>query len=280
MQQLVLPSPAKINLCLRIIGKRADGYHNLQTIMQTLAFGDEIKLILRRDAQIILHNPIKGVPNVQNLIIRSAKILQQFAPNYGVDIYLVKNIPQGAGLGGGSSNAATVLLGLNKLWQLDFSLTKLAEFGLQLGADVPFFIYGKSALIEGIGEQITPIELRAKWCVLIMPPVSVATATIFKAKQLTRNSKTSKLCALLVDKQNDCTTTVMQLYTQVKQAIFLLNQYAKARLSGTGSSVFALFDDEKQAQKVMQAISPKMNCIVTQTLNRSLLHEQLTKSCN
>jgi len=274
--KLILPAPAKLNLCLKILGRRADGYHNLQSIMLPIYskhLCDKLTFIPRSDGQIKLHANIADLDYQDNLIWRSAVALKdKVANSLGVDIFLEKKIPMGAGLGGGSSDAATTLFGLNYLWQCNLSLQELAEIGLQLGADIPFFVYGDQALVEGIGERITPISCsRQNWFVVIVPDAYVQTAAIFQAKQLTRNSKPCKLHALLDDKQNDCMATVMQLYPQVRDTIIQLDKYAAARLTGTGSCVFAQVDSLDEAKELVSKIS-FARAFIAKGCNKSVLH--------
>jgi len=279
LNKLILPAPAKLNLCLKIIGRRKDGYHNLQSIMMPIKLFDKLTFIKRSDNKIKLHNQINNVTYFDNLIIKAAYLLQQQTNiNYGVDIYLNKKIPIGAGLGGGSSNAATTLLGLNYLWCANLSLSQLAELGLQLGADVPFFVHGVSALIEGIGEKISPLSnLAESWFLVVVPKTPVATSTIFNAKQLTRTSVACKLRDLLFDKQNDCAITVMQLYPEVQQAFNELNCFTKARITGTGSCIFGEFSSLLQAKKVANKLTQGTVFFISKGCNKSLLHSHLAR---
>src|SRR5690606_2274086 len=192
MTSLTLPAVAKLNLFLHITGRRSDGYHNLQTLFQLLNVGDELTFSLRQDHVLTLDCNDKALINNDNLVLRAANLLQQIAQQHGItagcDIYLDKRLPMGGGLGGGSSDAATTLLGLNKLWQLKLSTKKLAKLGLQLGADVPLFVYGHTAFAEGVGEQLTPVELATKLYLIVTPDCHVSTADIFTHPELTRNS--------------------------------------------------------------------------------------------
>ena len=186
---LILPAPAKLNLFLHITGRRADGYHELQTLFQFLDHGDTLGFRVREDGEIRLHGEIAGVPHDSNLIVRAARLLQQAsATPLGADLWLDKRLPMGGGIGGGSSDAATTLLGLDHLWQLNLGLDRLAELGLRLGADVPVFVRGRAAFAEGVGERLTPLDLDEPWFLVAVPQVSVSTAEIFSAPELTRNT--------------------------------------------------------------------------------------------
>src|SRR5690554_7837014 len=182
MPELILPAPAKLNRMLHIIGRRKDVYHELQTLFQFLDYGDELRLHLRDDSAIKLSPSLPGVPDASNLVVRAAHLLQaETGCTQGVDIHLTKRLPLGGGLGGGSSNAATILLGLNQLWRLGLSITRLAELGLQLGADVPVFVHGHAAWAEGVGERLTPVPLDTPWFVVVCPGIEIATAAVFGA---------------------------------------------------------------------------------------------------
>ena len=196
--ELRLPAPAKLNLMLHITGRRADGYHELQTLFQFLDFGDELGFAVRADGVIRLHSDIPGVVHDSNLIVRAARALQQQTGcTLGADIWLTKRLPMGGGIGGGSSDAATTLLGLNHLWQLHLDEDRLAELGLTLGADVPVFVRGRAAFAEGIGEKITPITLSEPWFLVAIPQVLVSTMKIFSDPELTRDTPTIKVRSLL-----------------------------------------------------------------------------------
>jgi len=279
LNKLVLPAPAKLNLCLKIISRKENGYHNLQTIMMPIKLFDKLTFIKRVDNKITLHNQINNVTPCDNLIFKAAVMLGNYTQSkYGADIYLNKKIPIGAGLGGGSSDAATTLLGLNYLWQTNLPLSKLAELGLNLGADVPFFVHGISALAEGIGEKITALgNLKESWFLVIVPKTSIATSVIFNAKQLTRNSTACKLCDLLFDKQNDCAITVMQLYPEVQLAFNELNRFTEARITGTGSCVFGEFSSLLQAKQVAKKLACSTVFFISKGCNKSLLHSHLAR---
>ncbi|QIM63223.1 4-(cytidine 5'-diphospho)-2-C-methyl-D-erythritol kinase [Pasteurellaceae bacterium Orientalotternb1] len=277
MQKHTFPSPAKLNLFLYINGRRTDGYHELQTLFQFLDFGDSLQISLRDDAEIVLENQIDGVTVEQNLIYRAAKLLQnQTACPLGANIAIEKNIPMGAGLGGGSSNAATVLVALNHLWQTGLDLEQLAELGLQLGADVPIFVRGFAAFAEGVGEKLTPCSPPEKWYLVLKPEVSISTALVFQHPDLPRDTPKRALAQLLASPfANDCEKIVRDHYSEVEDWLAWLLQYAPSRLTGTGACIFAEFENEADAQRVF-ALKPKqVQGFVAQGLNISPLHQQL-----
>jgi 4-diphosphocytidyl-2-C-methyl-D-erythritol kinase len=262
--ELILPAPAKLNLFLHITGRRGDGYHLLQTVFQLLDYSDEIKLSLREDNQINRiddftgASTLKNIPLETDLCIRAAKLLQANT-NFqgGVDISLNKKLPIGGGLGGGSSDAATVLQGLNHLWDCKLSNQELATLGLQLGADVPVFVHGQSAWAEGVGELLTPIELEQKWFLVIQPNVSVSTAEIFADQGLTRDCEALTITRFLKGSGSEKLNNVFEpivtkKYPQIAAAIEWLSSYSPARLTGTGSCIFASFLSEKAARQVLE----------------------------
>ena len=289
MDNLVWPAPAKLNLMLHITGQREDGYHELQTIFQFIDFVDELKFKLRSDDRIIRHCDDFDVPENEDIIISAANLLRQnflqknpsVKSHLGVDITLKKNIPMGAGLGGGSSDAATTLLVLNRLWEMQFSLDELAEMGLTLGADVPVFVCGFAAFAEGVGEKLSPISPAENWYLVLIPPVHVSTKEVFCNSQLTRDCSAIKLCDLSRHEwRNVCTPVVVKSYPEVSQAIDIINDYSKACMSGTGASVFSSFDTKAQAEDVLQKIrkNPAITTwisFVAKGLNQSPLHSLL-----
>jgi 4-diphosphocytidyl-2-C-methyl-D-erythritol kinase len=250
---LTLPAPAKLNLFLHITGQREDGYHLLQTVFQLLDYGDELSFSLRDDDQIILHCDTPELESDDNLVLRAARLLCEHCNScQGVDIELTKRIPTGAGLGGGSSDAATTLIALNHLWQCGLSREQLQTLGLRLGADVPVFVNGTSAWAEGIGEHLTPITLPTLYYLVLTPACHVATSRIFSHQELTRDTKAIRMAAFLAGQsRNDCEMLVRKLYPEVDATTKWLNQFAPARMTGTGSSVFASFDDEASAREVL-----------------------------
>ena len=252
MQALTLPAPAKLNLWLHIIGRRADGYHELETVFQFLDHGDELSFAVREDGVIRLHSDLDTVPHDSNLIVRAARQLQaQSGTPLGADIWLNKVLPMGGGIGGGSSDAATTLLGLAHLWQLEWDEDRLAALGLGLGADVPVFVRGHAAFAQGVGEQLTPVDPEQPWYVVLVPQVSVSTAEIFSHPQLTRDSLPLKMRPVPKgNSRNDCQPVVEQNYPEVRNALNSLGKFTEARLTGTGSCVFGAFPSKAEADKV------------------------------
>ncbi|KVV06796.1 MULTISPECIES: 4-(cytidine 5'-diphospho)-2-C-methyl-D-erythritol kinase [unclassified Pseudomonas] len=274
---LTLPSPAKLNLMLHILGRREDGYHELQTLFQFLDYGDEMTFSVRDDAKICLHTEFPGVPHDQNLIVRAAKLLQQHAAcPLGIDIRIKKVLPMGGGIGGGSSNAATTLLALNHLWQLDWDEDRLAALGLSLGADVPVFVRGHAAFAEGVGEILSPEYPEEPWYVVLVPQVSVSTAEIFSHPLLTRNSLPIKVRPVPKgNSRNDCEAVVTELYPDVRKALNLLGKYTEAKLTGTGSCIFGAFPNEADADKVLHLLTETHTGFVAKGSNVSMLHRTL-----
>lgn len=275
--QLSLPAPAKLNLMLHIIGRRADGYHLLETLFQFLDYADTLHFSARNDGQIILHTPIEGVAHDDNLIVRAARLLQAHTQNnQGADIWLDKKLPVGGGIGGGSSNAATTLVGLNHLWRTQLSLDTLAELGLTLGADVPVFVKGRAAFAQGVGEKLQPVDLPEPWYLVAVPPVSISTAKVFSDKDLTRDTLPTNIRSVLKQGgHNDCQAVVEKRYPEVRNALILLNKYVDARLTGTGSCLFGGFPNQQQAVKVANQISEQLPSFVAQGANISMLHRCL-----
>ena len=255
---LVLRSPAKLNLFLHIIGRRPDGYHLLQSVFQLIDWCDTITLTAIPENEVRRINPIAGVPPEQDLVVRAAKLLKEFCKfDGGVEIELQKEIPIGAGLGGGSSDAATTLIGLNALWKLQLDKETLANLGLQLGADVPFFIHGQNAFVEGIGEKIQGIELENRDFLVIFPKQGIATASIFQDPDLTRDHAQITIDGFLAspwsDLSNDCQAVAVRICPEVKQALDWISQAvsgSEPRMSGSGSSVFAVLDPKADTAKL------------------------------
>ncbi|WP_439886264.1 4-(cytidine 5'-diphospho)-2-C-methyl-D-erythritol kinase [Pseudomonas sp. MBLB4123] len=274
---LRLPAPAKLNLMLHILGRRTDGYHELQTLFQFLDHGDELGFALREDSEIRLHSAIPGVNHDNNLIVRAARQLQQHSGcPLGADIWLDKRLPLGGGIGGGSSDAATTLLGLDHLWQLGWSEDRLAELGLGLGADVPVFVRGRAAFAEGVGEQLTPVELAEPWFLVAVPQVLVSTAEVFSDPELTRDTPPIKVRSLLEGGgRNDCQPVVQKRYPEVRNALILLNKFVPARLTGTGACVFGSFPNRDDADKVARQLPAALPSFVAQGRNVSMLHRKL-----
>ncbi|ODS12057.1 4-(cytidine 5'-diphospho)-2-C-methyl-D-erythritol kinase [Vibrio scophthalmi] len=271
------PSPAKLNLFLYITGRRANGYHELQTLFQFLEHGDELTITANKSGEITLSPDIPGVALHDNLIWRAATALQQFTGcQYGADIQLQKILPMGGGIGGGSSNAATVLVALNHLWQTGCTDDQLAEIGLKLGADVPVFVRGHAAFAEGVGEEIIAVEPEEKYYLVVRPDVSIATVDIFTHPDLTRDTEKRPLSELLENiYENDCEKIVRMLYPEVDKQLSWLLQYAPSRLTGTGSCVFAEFIHENDAQQVLEQLPDTVSAFVAKGNNVSPLYQTL-----
>ncbi len=277
MQMLTLPAPAKLNLMLHITGRRADGYHELQTLFQFLDYGDELSFRLREDGQIRLLTELPGVDHDSNLIVRAARMLQRESGcTLGADIQLTKRLPMGGGIGGGSSDAATTLLGLDHLWNTGLGEYRLAELGLNLGADVPVFVRGRAAFAEGVGERLQPVDLPEPWFLVIAPQVSVSTAEIFADPELTRNTPAITVRSLLAGGgHNDCQPVVEKRYPEVRNALSLLNKFVQARMTGTGACVFGSFPNEGEADKVRRQLPATLPSFVARGRNVSMLHRSL-----
>jgi 4-diphosphocytidyl-2-C-methyl-D-erythritol kinase len=269
------PAPAKLNLMLHITGRRDDGYHLLQTVFQLLDAGDSLDFEPTSAPDIRLAQPLPGLPEEQNLCVRAARLLQQ-ETGYrgGTIIHLDKHLPLGGGLGGGSSDAATTLTALNHLWQLGLDRPALARLGARLGADVPVFVYGHSAWAEGIGERITPVELPERWYVVLIPPVSVRTAELFGNPRLTRDYPPIKIRAFLEGGacENAFETLACEAYPAIRSALEWLSGYGQARLTGTGSCVFAAFSARSSALEVLARRPSGIDGFVARGVNRSPLH--------
>ncbi|WP_312284742.1 4-(cytidine 5'-diphospho)-2-C-methyl-D-erythritol kinase [Yokenella regensburgei] len=273
------PSPAKLNLFLYITGQRPDGYHTLQTLFQFLDYGDTLTIEPRQDGVLRLLTPVAGVPDEQNLIIRAARLLMQAAAERlpvgsGADISIDKRLPMGGGLGGGSSNAATVLVALNHLWQTGLSVDELAALGLTLGADVPVFVRGHAAFAEGIGEILTPVDVEEKWYLVAHPGVSIPTPVIFGDPELPRNTPRRSIETLLkCEFSNDCEVIARKRFREVDAALSWLLEYAPSRLTGTGACVFAEFDTESAARQVLEQAPEWLQGFIARARNVSpLLH--------
>ena len=279
MHMLTLPAPAKLNLMLHITVRRADGYHELQTLFQFLDYGDELGFRLREDGQIRLLTELPGVDHESNLIVRAARLLQRESGcTLGADIQLTKRLPMGGGIGGGSSDAATTLLGLDHLWQLQLGEDRLAELGLSLGADVPVFVRGRAAFAEGVGERLQPVDLPEPWFLVIAPQVSVSTAEIFADPELTRNTPAITVRSLLAGGgHNDCQPVVEKRYPEVRNALSLLNKFVPASMTGTGACVFGSFPNEGEADKVRRQLPDSLPSFVARGRNVSMLHRCLER---
>ncbi|WFF42693.1 4-(cytidine 5'-diphospho)-2-C-methyl-D-erythritol kinase [Salinicola endophyticus] len=282
MTPWVLPAPAKLNLLLRITGRRADGYHELQTLFQLLDYGDTLSFTPRDDGVITLGPALTGVELEENLIVRAARLLQrETGCRAGADIVLDKRLPLGGGLGGGSSDAATTLVALDRLWHLDLGHERLAALGLSLGADVPVFVRGDSAWAEGVGERLVPVALAERWFVVIHPGVAVSTAAVFGHPGLTRDSATISMRLALDGAtpetvwRNDCESVVRALYPEVDRALAWLSGHADALLTGTGACVFCSFADEASADAVIADAPEGWQIFKARGVARSPLHHAL-----
>ena len=271
------PAPAKLNLFLHITGRRADGYHLLQTVFQFLDYSDELRFTVRSDGAIRRLNDLPGVPEEKDLVVRAAQLLQRVSGTHlGADIHVTKRLPMGGGLGGGSSDAATVLVALNHLWRIGLTNEQLAAHGLRLGADVPVFVHGLATWAEGVGEKFTPVTLAEPWFVVLIPPVSVSTAEIFAAPELTRDSPPITIRAFLAGQGgNVCEPVVRNRYPAVAETLDWLGQHGAARMTGTGACVFTAFESEAQARQVF-AVRPKgLDGFVARGCNHSPLQKRL-----
>jgi len=271
------PAPAKLNLFLHVVGRRADGYHDLQTLYQLIDLRDTIGLEPRVDGGI---ERVEGLANVapeQDLAVRAARLLKEATGcPLGAGIAVRKRIPAGGGLGGGSSDAATVMLVLNRLWGLGLGVDDLATLGVRLGSDVPVFLHGSSAWAEGRGELLEPVELPERWYLVIQPRVAISTAEIFQAPELTRNSPLITIRAFFhAGSRNDCEPIVRRRYPEVDAVLRWLAQRAEARMTGTGACVFAGFDSAADAEGVAAQVPDEWQRFVARGLNRSPLHAAL-----
>lgn len=274
---LTLPAPAKLNLFLHITGRRADGYHLLQTLFVFLDYADTIHLVRRSDHAILRCQGDPSIPEDEDLTLRAAHLLQKVSGvRVGVDLYLDKRLPMGGGLGGGSSDAATVLLGLNRLWGCGLSLSQLAELGVSLGADVPVFVHGHAAWAEGVGELLTPVDVPEKWYLVVHPNVHVKTAELFQHEGLTRNCEIIKIAHFLAGQtRNVFEPVVKKTYPEVAEAFDWTSGFAQAKLTGSGACLFAAFDDEIEAQRILAKLPEQWFGFVAKACNRSPLHAKL-----
>ncbi|MDH5632058.1 MAG: 4-(cytidine 5'-diphospho)-2-C-methyl-D-erythritol kinase [Gammaproteobacteria bacterium] len=263
------PAPAKLNLFLHVTGRRLDGYHLLQTVFQFIDIADELRFEINDSGRIARVSDLEGVTPEQDLVVRAARLLQQETGcGAGVDISLIKRLPMGGGLGGGSSDAATTLLALNALWQTGVPRSRLMQLGLQLGADVPVFIGGSSAWAEGVGDRLEPLSLERPWFVILQPDATVSTGEIFGHPELTRNSPAITIRDFREGRvRNDLEPVVRALYPQIDQALNWLSQYGEARMTGTGACVFLPCSTREQAEAVVSN-QPPAKAIVARGLNR------------
>jgi 4-diphosphocytidyl-2-C-methyl-D-erythritol kinase len=274
------PAPAKLNLCLHIVGRRADGYHLLQSAMQFIDLTDELRFYRRPPGQIERVAGPADIPSDQDLAVRAARLLaEKTGIDLGVGIELDKRIPVQGGLGGGSSDAATVLVALNRLWAANLSVEALAELGLRLGADVPFFVRGQASWVEGVGERLTPAAFPEQVFLVVKPAAAVSTAEIFQAPELTRNSPITTIRAFLAEGgRNDCVATVRSRYPDVAEALDWLGKVSDPRLTGTGACVFAAMPDADSAAAIQRTLPARWSGFVTRGLNRSPLLDRLAQA--
>jgi 4-diphosphocytidyl-2-C-methyl-D-erythritol kinase len=256
----VYPAPAKLNLFLHVTGRRVDGYHLLQTLFRFVDFGDRLRFSPRADGAVVLTDPLPGVPPESDLAVRAARLLQAAgACRKGVEISVDKRLPMGGGLGGGSSDAATVLLALNHLWRLGLSRRRLQEIGLRLGADVPVFVFGRNAFAEGVGEALQPIALPPAWYVVLEPPVQVPTAAIFAAAELKRDTAPMRAADWKPGAGgNDLQAVAVSRFPAVAEHLRWLAAFGQARMSGSGACVFAEFEREDAAAAVIGRLAAGM----------------------
>ncbi len=271
---LSFPSPAKLNLFLHIVGRMDNGYHQLETVFQFLDYHDTIELKATENKAIKLLTPIPGVANDDNLIVKAALLLQSTSQcQQGAEIKLKKVLPMGGGLGGGSSNAATILLALNALWQTQLTIEQLAEIGLKLGADVPIFVHGFAAFAQGIGEQLTPASPKTYWYLVSKPNCSISTQSVFTAPDLTRDTPAIRYSDADVENyHNDCQTWVIKHYPEVAKLLAWLVEYAPSQMTGTGACVFSRFSSKKDACYVQSLLPDGIESFVAEGLNQSPLH--------
>ena len=264
-----MPAPAKLNLFLHVTGRRPDGYHLIESLLVAIDVGDTITLTRRDDGAIARTIEVAGIPADTDLAVRAAAALKDASGSaFGVDIVVEKRVPVGGGMGGGSSDAASVLLALNRLWETKLSATELMRIGLKLGADVPFFLQAEPALARGIGEALTPVSLPTLWIAVIVPPFAVATAPIFQAPELTRNSPSAKIDVFSEGYgRNDLESVASARFPDVAVALaYLGNISASARMTGSGSAVFAPFASEREACNAVAARPPSTHGFVARTL--------------
>lgn len=268
-------APAKLNLFLHITGQREDGYHLLQTVFQFLDYADTIQLVRREDKHINRVSDLEGVPAEDDLVVKAAKLLQKKCNgSLGVDISVKKVLPMGGGLGGGSSNAASVLVALNHLWDCGLSQQELMVLGVQLGADIPVFIFAQSAWAEGVGERLKAVDLPEKWFLVLKPQINVSTAKVFANSQLRRDCSTITIRDFLTGQtENVCEKPVREMYPEVDEALSDLAKYGESILTGTGACVFAAFDNEEQAKKALSELSEKWDGFVAKSMNQTPLRE-------
>jgi 4-diphosphocytidyl-2-C-methyl-D-erythritol kinase len=273
------PAPAKLNLFLHVVGRRADGYHLLQSVFTLIDRTDQLRFRVREDGAIRRVNDVEGVPEDADLVVRAARMLKEASGTpLGAEIELEKTIPMGGGLGGGSSDAATTLLALDRLWETRLGEARLRELGARLGADVPFFLFGQSAWVEGIGERLQPIHLPPRWYVVLVPPVHVPTPLVFAAPELTRNTEPLKMEDFSATSgvglfRNDLEAVVTNRFPEVRDHLAWLATHGDARLTGSGGCVFAGFGDRQAAEQVLRALPATMHGFIARGLDHHPLHQ-------
>lgn len=274
---LAFPSPAKLNLFLHIVGQRDNGYHELESIFQFLDYGDTIAIRKTTSAEIKLLTPIAGVNHDDNLIVKAAKLLQQTTScQLGAEIKVTKRLPMGGGIGGGSSNAATVLLALNKLWKTNVSDVELSELGLSLGADVPIFVHGHAAFAQGVGEKLTAVNPKEHWYLVVHPNVHISTAEVFTAPELTRDTPRLPKGEIDIEScHNDCQPTVINRYPEVANLLSWLIEYAPSRMTGTGACIFSRFDTQQEALQLQEKLPPGNTSFVAKGANISSMRKAI-----
>ena len=272
-----LPAPAKLNLFLHITGMREDGYHNLQTVFQLLDYSDEVSLSLREDGLICRTNGLAEVPPEEDLIVRAAQALKSYSGSiYGANVGVEKRLPVGGGIGGGSSDAATTLLGLNELWQCGLKKAELLAIAAKLGADVPVFVNGYSAWAEGIGEKLTVLELPELWYLVIHPGVFISTAKLFSSEVLTRDKGILRIRDFPdADNENVFESVVRKTHFEVDKSLKWLDNYSAARMTGTGSCLFASFESHQKADEVLNQVPEEWNAFIAKAVNKSPVLEAL-----
>ena len=291
-----LPAPAKLNLFLHVVGRRSDGYHELQTVFQFVDLTDRIRLARRKDTYLRRTTAVPGVSEAEDLVIRAAHLLREESGiDAGASISVEKRIPLGGGLGGGSSDAASALVGLNRLWDVGMTPDRLAALGVTLGADVPVFVRGLAAWAEGVGEHLVPVEPERPWYALIVLPFAISTAVVFRAPALTRNTPRIRMSSLLrggsgtpaspvriahllASTRNDCEPVVRGMHPEVGEAIDWLSRHGVARMTGTGATVFAPFGSREQAVEVANSVPPPWQGLTARGLNRSPLLDFANRS--
>jgi 4-diphosphocytidyl-2-C-methyl-D-erythritol kinase len=268
------PAPAKLNLFLHVLGRRTDGYHDLQTVFQFLDHGDTLFFRPRGDGVCRRVGGPAEIDPEEDLAVRAARLLSQASgANLGADIQIEKRIPLGGGLGGGSSNAATTLVALNRLWNLGFTRDELASIGLRLGADVPVFVHGQASFAEGVGERLTPLDLPEPWFLVVTPPVRVSTKEIFSAPELRRNTPRLSPAQFRAGSgtRNDCEPVTAARHPLVGEALKIVSRFAPARMTGTGASVFAAFASRPEALMARSQLPASWSHFIARGLNESPL---------